>query len=277
VAGLARQTFELIAGERRLRAAQLAGVARIPAVLVEIDDREAAAWALVENVQRVELGAMEKARGYQRLVEQFKMTHQQVAEAVGERRTMVTNYVRLAELEAQVQSLIEEGLLSFGHAKVLLSAPTGTDRAALADLIVRGGHSVRAAERFVELTGQGVEVHDLEARAGLRLGEGPASSAVTQLDRGGGGDGGAGGGGVRRRTRKTGAGGLGHGPGGAAALEGGRPELRDIERQLGEQLGTRVRVVQQRGKEGGTIELTFYALAHFEGLLERMGVRLRRD
>jgi len=268
--------YELVAGERRLRAAQLAGVVRVPAVVVAIDDREAAAWALVENVQRVELGAMEKARGYRRLVVQFLMTHQQVAEAVGEQRTMVTNYVRLAELEPGVQGLIEVGQLSFGHAKVLLSMEGGAAREALAGVIAAGGHSVRAAERLTELVKAGCPVDEAAVRAGLVASDGAGVSAGDQQAAGGSG-GPAGGGSAGRKNERFATSGAKRKVGGAAMLEGGRPELRDIERQLGEQLGTRVRVLQKRGKDGGTLELTFYGEAHFEGLLQRMGVRLRRD
>lgn len=112
--------YELIAGERRWRAAGLAGLTHIPAIVRQVDDRTTAALALVENLQREDLNALEKAQGIKRLIEEFGLTHQQVGEAVGHSRAHVSNLLRLLELAPAVQGLVESGQLDMGHARALL-------------------------------------------------------------------------------------------------------------------------------------------------------------
>ena len=140
--------YELIAGERRWRAAQMAGLAEIPAVVREVDDRTAAALALVENIQRQDLNPIEEARGLARLIEEFGLTHQEAAEAVGRSRAAVTNLLRLLELEAEVRAMVERGELEMGHARALLALPPARQREAAARVVARG-LSVRETERLV--------------------------------------------------------------------------------------------------------------------------------
>ena len=113
--------YELIAGERRWRAAQLAGLTTIPAVIREIPDQAAAAMSLIENIQREDLNSLEEALALRRLIDEFGLTHQQTAEAVGRSRAAVTNLLRLLELSPEVKKLLEQRLLEMGHARALLS------------------------------------------------------------------------------------------------------------------------------------------------------------
>ncbi|HYE02438.1 MAG TPA: ParB/RepB/Spo0J family partition protein, partial [Phycisphaerales bacterium] len=124
--------FELVAGERRWRAATLAGLATVPAVVSELDDARAAQWALIENLQRQDLGAMERAWALRGLCERFGLTQAQAAERVGLDRTTVTNLIRVTELEAEVREMLDRGELSLGHGKALLAAPPGPERVGLA-------------------------------------------------------------------------------------------------------------------------------------------------
>ncbi len=141
--------YELIAGERRWRAARLVGLSTVPAVLVQLSDEEAAQWGLIENLQRADLSAIEKARAFQRLVVKFGLTHEQVAQRVGVDRTSVSNHVRLLELEPSVLELLAQGRLSFGHARALLGTSPGSDREHLASRVAEEGWSVRILEDFV--------------------------------------------------------------------------------------------------------------------------------
>jgi ParB family chromosome partitioning protein len=139
--------YELIAGERRLRAAQRIGWTEIPAVVREVDDRTLLSLALVENLQRTDLNPIEEAEGYQRLVTDFALTQQEVAEAVGKDRSTVANLLRLLALPASVRRLVWDGTLSVGHARALLALGDEAQMAALAKEIVAEGLSVRAVER----------------------------------------------------------------------------------------------------------------------------------
>jgi len=143
--------FELIAGERRWRAAQIAGLDSIPAVIKDIDSQAAAAIALIENIQREDLNPLEEAMALQRLIDEFELTHMQVAEAVGRSRVAVSNLLRLLELAEPVKELVNKGLLSMGHARALLSLPK-EDQPELARVVVHRGLSVRETEALVKKT-----------------------------------------------------------------------------------------------------------------------------
>lgn len=142
-------TFELVAGERRWRAAQLAGLQEIPAVVKDLPDEAAAAIALIENIQREDLNPLEEATALQRLVDRFTMTHQQIAEAVGRSRVGVTNMLRLLELADPVKQWLQEGLLNMGHARALLSLSVSR-QVELGKMIVARGLSVRTTEQLVQ-------------------------------------------------------------------------------------------------------------------------------
>ena len=140
--------FEIIAGERRWRAAQLAGLTIIPVVIKNVDDKIAAAIALVENLQRQDLNPLEEAQALDKLSNEFNLTHNEVATAVGKSRAAVSNYLRLLTLEPEVKLLLAEGKIEAGHAKVLL-AVKGLEQCRLANNVVRDGLSVRATENLV--------------------------------------------------------------------------------------------------------------------------------
>lgn len=145
--------YELVAGERRLRAAQAIGWTEIPAQVRDLDDRALLVLALVENLQRANLNAIDEALGYQRLMEEFGLTQLQVAEAVGKDRTTVTNLLRVLSLPASVQKLVESGALSAGHARALLALSDRSGAEHIAREAVAGGWSVRELERHVRDSG----------------------------------------------------------------------------------------------------------------------------
>ena len=148
---LADGQYELIAGERRWRASQLAGLLEIPAIVRELPDQAAAAMALIENIQREDLNALEEAQALNRLIHEFGLTHQQTAEAVGRSRAAVSNLLRLLELESQCKVLLEEGKLEMGHARALL-ALQGKQQIELAHKVAQYQLSVRATEKLVKQT-----------------------------------------------------------------------------------------------------------------------------
>lgn len=145
--GVAR--YEIVAGERRWRAAKLAGLTDIPVVVRQLSDREAVAVALVENMQREELTAAEEARALKRLIDEFSITHQEVAESIGRSRAAVTNLIRLLDLPESVVALIDSKALSMGHARALLGLEGGAERERLAQLVAQRGLSVRETENLV--------------------------------------------------------------------------------------------------------------------------------
>ncbi len=146
--------YELIAGERRFRAASNLGWTEISAIVREYDDRTMLVLALVENLQRANLNAIEEARGYRRLIDDFQLTQQQVADAVGKDRTTVTNLLRILTLPESVQRLVEDGVFSPGHARALLALTGDTSPIAVANDAIARGLSVRELEQLVrELSG----------------------------------------------------------------------------------------------------------------------------
>lgn len=140
--------YELIAGERRLRASQKLGLASIPAIVRQATDQEALEIALIENIQREDLNPLEEARGYQRLAREFSLSQEQLAQKVGKDRSTVANSLRLLTLPQEVQALIEDGKLSAGHARAVLMAEGAGKQMALAKQIVQKGLSVREAEEL---------------------------------------------------------------------------------------------------------------------------------
>lgn len=219
--------WELIAGERRWRAAQLAGLTEIPAVTVAIDDQQAAEWALVENVQREDLSAMERARALRGLADRFGMTHAALGERVGLERSSVANLIRLTELEPEVQQLLSErgesgdGGLALGHGKALLGARPGASRIAFAKRAARESWSVRRLEAAVKLANEGASHRGKQ-------------ESVSPAD----------------------------------------PQVRDLERQLSETLGTKVRLTTNADRTRGRIVIEFYGLDHFDGVVRQLGVPL---
>jgi ParB family chromosome partitioning protein len=142
--------FEIVAGERRWRAAQRAGVHEVPVIVRELSDGEALEVALIENIQRADLNALEEARGYQQLMDQFAYTQQQLADALGKSRSHIANTLRLQSLPAEIKSYIEEGRLTAGHARSLIAAE---NPAKIAQEIIALGLSVRDAEKLSRTNG----------------------------------------------------------------------------------------------------------------------------
>lgn len=140
--------YEIIAGERRWRAAQLAGLTEVPAIVRNVPDEAAIALALIENIQRENLNPIEEAIALQRLIDEFEMTHQQVAEAVGKSRATITNLLRLLSLPLSVKNMLERRTLEMGHARALITLPEALQVQA-AELIAARGMSVRDAESLV--------------------------------------------------------------------------------------------------------------------------------
>ncbi len=143
------QKYEIIAGERRWRASQMAGMAEIPAVIRDVSDQAAIAMALIENIQREELNPIEEAGALRRLIDEFYMTHQKAADAVGRSRAAVSNLLRLLELESGTRRLLENGDLEMGHARALL-ALKGEQQSYTARHVVSKGMSVRETERLIK-------------------------------------------------------------------------------------------------------------------------------
>lgn len=140
--------YQIIAGERRWRAARLAGLQEVPVIVIEADDRKAAELAMIENLQREDLNPMEEAAGFQSLIESYHMTQEEAAQRVGKSRSAVTNALRLLGLTSSVRKLVEEGKLSAGHARALVPLSPSLQESA-ANAIVSGGLSVRQTEALV--------------------------------------------------------------------------------------------------------------------------------
>jgi len=149
--------YEIVAGERRWRAAQIAGLDEVPAVVRKMPDSAAIAVALIENIQREDLKPLEEARALRRLINEFEVTHQEAADAVGRSRAAVTNILRLLELGPEAAVLLESGEIEMGHARALLSISNSRMQAEVAALVAKKGISVRETERLVKrmLAGKG--------------------------------------------------------------------------------------------------------------------------
>ena len=146
---LASGYYQIIAGERRWRAARLAGLSEVPVIVIEADDRKAAELAMIENLQREDLNPMEEAAGFQSLIETYHMTQEEAAARVGKSRSAVTNALRLLSLTPSVRKLVEEGTLSAGHARALLPLSPALQESA-AGAVVSGGLSVRQTEALAK-------------------------------------------------------------------------------------------------------------------------------
>lgn len=225
-----RAGVELVAGERRWRAARAAGLARVPAIEVSLTDQESAEWALVENLQRAELNAVERARGLETLASRFGLTHEKIAERTGLDRSTVTNHLRLLELEPEILELVEGGGLSFGHAKVLAGSASAA-RLELARACARESWSVRELERRLA-------EHVASARGAP--GSARDGAALQKAERA-----------LARRA-----------------------QVELLQRELSQALGTKVRLRTNAAGTKGSIVIDFYSPAEFEGLTQRLGVRL---
>ncbi len=216
--------FELVAGERRWRAAQVAGLHEIPVLVKDLSDSTSAEWALVENLQREDLNAIDRADALKGLADRFGLSHAQIAERIGLDRSSVANLIRLAELEPQIRDLIAANSLSAGHGKALLQMPPGMARVRLAERAAAEHWSVRKLE-------------SLAKSQPLTMEKGPRAASEM--------------------------------------LSPEQAQRRDLERQLGEFLGTKVVLKVAGGGQRGQLVAEFYGLEHFDGLLARIGFKPR--
>lgn len=147
-------SYRLVAGERRYRAARMAGLTEVPVTVREMTDEEESVFALIENLQREDLNAIEEAEGLKQLIESYGLTQERAASRVGKSRTAVTNALRLLNLPQTVSDLVKNGKISMGHARALLSVEDEAELSRIADLIVQSGISVRETERLCKQAGK---------------------------------------------------------------------------------------------------------------------------
>ena len=217
--------FELIAGERRLRAARKAGLETIRAVLDQADDARSAELALIENMQRADLNPIERAMGLRELLDRFNSTQQQLADRMGMSRSGLANSLRLLELDDDLRGLVASGQLSTGHAKVLLSCDDAGHRKSLATQCIEEQWSVRELESQCSKTKPESKIQESDE---TQTGKNPQDRLSSVL--------------------------------------------RDLEKQLSEQLETRVSLRTNAKGTKGRIQIEFFDLDQFDGLLSRMGV-----
>lgn len=234
--------YELVAGERRLRASRLAGLREIPAIVRDVDDRASAELALIENLQRADLNPVERAQAFRALIDRHGLTQAQLGERLGMDRTSVTNHLRLLDLGDEILGLIATGALSFAHGRALAGVTDEADRAGLVRQTLEEGWSARRLERAV---------------AGLGGDGAVAASAGVE----GGPDAGAGGNTEQEETAPSRA----------------RAVLDDMEKRLGEHLGTRVSLKTDDTGQRGSVTISFFSLDEFDGILERLGYRFAVD
>ena len=166
---LANGRYQIISGERRFRASQIAGLERVPAYIRQTDDQGMLEMAIVENIQREDLDSIEVALSFQRLIEECNLTQEAMAERVGKKRTTVTNYLRLLKLPAEIQFAIRAKKISMGHAKALLSLESGKEQLKLANQIVEQDLSVRQIEQKIQKLGQKKEKKEKEEIPAIEL------------------------------------------------------------------------------------------------------------
>ena len=190
--------YELIAGERRWRASQMAGLAKVPVIVRNVDDQTALELALIENLQREDLDPIEESKGYAQLMDQFDLTQEEVATRVGKNRATVANALRLAKLPAEVQAYVRDGMLSSGHAKAILGLKDAGDQVAAAKRVIKKELSVRATEDLVSELGQAdytkakrgkaksaageAHIQNLEAKLQERLKDAPPGEKMKDPD-----------------------------------------------------------------------------------------------
>lgn len=226
------EQFQLVAGERRWRAAQLAGLSRVPVIVVDVDDVSMVQMALVENLQREDLGPLEEAEAYYRLQTEFGMTQEEIAAAVGKSRPVVANALRLLKLPPPIRESVSRGTISVGHARALL-ALEGESQVEAWRRVVEGQLNVRQTEALVELMLHGSQ------ESGEKTPEtSEAKEAVEEAKAG--------------KAR--------------ADLP---PEIRDVQERLQRRFGTQVSIVL--GRKKGTLAINFYGLDDLQRILELFG------
>lgn len=229
-----KQGYELVAGERRLRAAQLAGLTVVPVIVKDYDDAKMMEIALIENIQRHDLNPIEEAQGLRRLMSEFKLTQEQAAEKVGRSRVAVTNILRLLNLPDAIQEHIIQGTLNMGQAKQLLGLPQKEQQLQVARAIISEGWSSRTTEKVVQLLKEGKQLKAVRE----------IIEAVVKP--------------VKEKKAKR-------------QLSENDVFCRDFELRLVELLGTKVKVLpkpEEEGRQGGTIQIEYYSAEDLQRIYE---------
>ncbi|HAM93139.1 MAG TPA: hypothetical protein DCQ00_06530 [Phascolarctobacterium succinatutens] len=230
------RSYELVAGERRLRAAGLAGLTKVPAIVKDYDDAKMMEIALIENIQRHDLNPIEEAQGLRRLMQEFKLTQEQTAEKVGRSRSAVTNILRLLNLPEQVQKQIINGVLTMGQAKQLLGLPKPEQMCEVAEAIIANGWSSRMTEEVVRKLKEGKKLKIVR-----ELVEEEAKNKDNKEKK------------PKREPTENDI------------------FCHDFEQRLVEFLGTKVKVVpklDEQGRQGGTIHIEYYSAEDLERIYE---------
>lgn len=230
------RSYELVAGERRLRAAGLAGLTKVPAIVKDYDDAKMMEIALIENIQRHDLNPIEEAQGLRRLMQEFKLTQEQTAEKVGRSRSAVTNILRLMNLPEQVQKQIINGVLTMGQAKQLLGLPKPEQMCEVAEAIIANGWSSRMTEEVVRKLKEGKKLKIVR-----ELIEEEAKNKDNKEKK------------PKREPTENDI------------------FCHDFEQRLVEFLGTKVKVVpklDEQGRQGGTIHIEYYSAEDLERIYE---------
>mgnify|MGYP001313420618 FL=1 len=230
------RSYELVAGERRLRAAGLAGLTKVPAIVKDYDDAKMMEIALIENIQRHDLNPIEEAQGLRRLMQEFKLTQEQTAEKVGRSRSAVTNILRLLNLPEQVQKQIINGVLTMGQAKQLLGLPKPEQMCEVAEAIIANGWSSRMTEEVVRKLKEGKKLKIVR-----ELIEEEAKNKDNKEKK------------PKREPTENDI------------------FCHDFEQRLVEFLGTKVKVVpklDEQGRQGGTIQIEYYSAEDLERIYE---------
>ena len=230
------RSYELVAGERRLRAAGLAGLTKVPAIVKDYDDAKMMEIALIENIQRHDLNPIEEAQGLRRLMQEFKRTQEQTAEKVGRSRSAVTNILRLLNLPEQVQKQIINGVLTMGQAKQLLGLPKTEQMCEVAEAIIANGWSSRMTEEVVRKLKEGKKLKIVR-----ELVEEEAKNKDNKEKK------------PKREPTENDI------------------FCHDFEQRLVEFLGTKVKVVpklDEQGRQGGTIHIEYYSAEDLERIYE---------
>lgn len=230
------RSYELVAGERRLRAAGLAGLTKVPAIVKDYDDAKMMEIALIENIQRHDLNPIEEAQGLRRLMQEFKLTQEQTAEKVGRSRSAVTNILRLLNLPEQVQKQIINGVLTMGQAKQLLGLPKPEQMCEVAEVIIANGWSSRMTEEVVRKLKEGKKLKIVR-----ELVEEEAKNKDNKEKK------------PKREPTENDI------------------FCHDFEQRLVEFLGTKVKVVpklDEQGRQGGTIHIEYYSAEDLERIYE---------
>lgn len=229
-----KQGYELVAGERRLRAAQLAGLTVVPVIVKDYDDAKMMEIALIENIQRHDLNPIEEAQGLRRLMSEFKLTQEHAAEKVGRSRVAVTNILRLLNLPEAIQEQIIQGALNMGQAKQLLGLPREEQQLQVAQAIISEGWSSRTTEKVVQLLKEGKQLKAVRE----------IIEAVVKP--------------VKEKKAKR-------------QLSENDVFCRDFELRLVELLGTKVKVLpkpEEEGRQGGTIQIEYYSAEDLQRIYE---------